>query len=71
MPTPELTNALEKGHTMNKIVALGCAATALAIASTAGAQTLPSTGDQFQVQIKGWVPGYCTIAAPLTVTGWG
>lgn len=54
------TNALEKGHTMRKIIALAGATSALAILSAANAA---SSGDQFAVTITGTVPGYCTIAS--------
>jgi len=54
------TNALEKGHTMRKIIALAGATSALAIIAAANAA---STGDSLQVQITGTVPGYCTIAS--------
>jgi hypothetical protein len=54
------TNALEKGHTMRKIIALAGATSALAIIAAANAA---STGDSFQVTITGTVPGYCTIAS--------
>jgi len=61
------TNALEKGHTMKKFFALACAASALAIASAADAgSSIGGTGDQFQVTIRGTVPGYCTLSSPGT-----
>ena len=59
------TNALEKGHTMRKIIALAGATSALAIIAAANAA---STGDLFQVTITGTVPGYCTIASTGSFT---
>jgi hypothetical protein len=61
----QFTNALEKGHTMRKIIALAGATSALAIIAAANAA---STGDQFNITITGTVPGYCTIASTGSFT---